>query len=446
MDKNHTKLIQHRLTRRIRRIIMGLLFLSFFVMSPLIILYTAGYRYDITQHKIKQKGVLSVDIKPTDATVYLNNIKIDKKIPIRIADRAPGTYRLSIQREGYKSWEKDITISSNQTTYIKDITLIQDAVPQRIALDTTGILHIYGTEESQTVIILSQHDALFEILAFDSVLHSLTPIMRTTVEPYIEVSPFFDIVYIETQENNAHTGYIISLDNPQDLKTIGITSPTSIVHQWNNVDISQPLYTQENNHIMRIELAGSKTDAAQSTSTLWYIDADNALWTIENNTLSQMNSNNSFYIDEPVQQIIDINKNRIILKLIDNSTLVAKYNNQGLYDRQLISGNPIYNHHETREWWVATNWELSSIYEDGGVNLLSRSGDNIKNALLLDREGVILFVTNQGLKSFNPGYYVGHELLNEPNIEDTIALIKKRELLFLSPHDTEGYALYSLRY
>ena len=80
MDKNHTKLIQHRLTRRIRRIIMGLLFLSFFVMSPLIILYTAGYRYDITQHKIKQKGVLSVDIKPTDATVYLNNIKIDKKL------------------------------------------------------------------------------------------------------------------------------------------------------------------------------------------------------------------------------------------------------------------------------------------------------------------------------------------------------------------------------
>jgi len=97
------------LTRTVRRAIMLSLISAFFIISPLIIFYTAGYRYDFAEQIIKQTGVISIDIKPVNAIVYLNDVQIKKKIPIRLPNRAPGTYHLKITAPGYQLWEKDIT-------------------------------------------------------------------------------------------------------------------------------------------------------------------------------------------------------------------------------------------------------------------------------------------------------------------------------------------------
>ena len=103
----HTKL-----TRPVRLGIMLFLIAVFCIAAPAIILYTAGYRYDFKTQKIKQTGVISIDVLPRSAAVFLNDVRIQKSLPIRLPNRAPGAYRLRIEADGYKPWEKDITVES----------------------------------------------------------------------------------------------------------------------------------------------------------------------------------------------------------------------------------------------------------------------------------------------------------------------------------------------
>ena len=43
---------------------------AFFIIAPIIIMYTAGYRYDWQNGLLKETGAISVDVEPKNATVY----------------------------------------------------------------------------------------------------------------------------------------------------------------------------------------------------------------------------------------------------------------------------------------------------------------------------------------------------------------------------------------
>ena len=51
------------LSSPVRFTIMIFLIASFFIISPLIILYTIGYRYDIRTGIVRETGVLSIDVQ-----------------------------------------------------------------------------------------------------------------------------------------------------------------------------------------------------------------------------------------------------------------------------------------------------------------------------------------------------------------------------------------------
>ena len=54
-----------------------ILFITFFlVLSPIIIMYALGYRYDIKNGLLRETGAISIDIKPKNITTYLNKLKI----------------------------------------------------------------------------------------------------------------------------------------------------------------------------------------------------------------------------------------------------------------------------------------------------------------------------------------------------------------------------------
>jgi len=52
-----------------RRYIFLLFLLSFFILAPLIVLYTAGYRYNITTGTVLRTGILSAASTPKGAAV-----------------------------------------------------------------------------------------------------------------------------------------------------------------------------------------------------------------------------------------------------------------------------------------------------------------------------------------------------------------------------------------
>jgi len=69
-----------KFTKPLRFWLLIFFILAFIIIAPSLILYTVGYRYDWQHGIAKQTGALSVDISPKTGEVYLDNIKLKKKI------------------------------------------------------------------------------------------------------------------------------------------------------------------------------------------------------------------------------------------------------------------------------------------------------------------------------------------------------------------------------
>lgn len=448
MDKSQYNPFRTRLTPTVRRTIMLFLIVSFFVISPLIILYTAGYRYDFESRQIKQTGVVSIDVKPEDVQVWLNNIKIKKTVPIRLTNRAPGTYHLKIEKPGYKSWEKNITISSNQTTYIKDITLLKDTLPVQVTTNGQVWESIYGYESSQNLILISKANDIYEISALNIQTEKITPILRSNAQDEIDVSmsPFNNTVLLLNEAANEKTLRLFTLDNIGNQAIFSFSGTAPLKYQWDKNGQLNNLYIQKNSNIQKLDTNKNEITIANTPSQNWYIDTLEQLWTVENNKIIQKKQGLEYYVPEKnIERIIDINDRRIILQTSDETLVLVLDNERKLQKTHYVHGKNLYYKQDTREWWVWSEWELSAIYEDGGINLLNRSGEKIKSIKLLDYYGLALFKTENGFMAFNPGYYTSHSLLHSNEIDDIYVNLQLRQIYFLG-NIANRRGLYKLEY
>lgn len=111
-----------------KNIYLRLWFLSaltfFFIAAPTIILYSNGYTYDWQKKSIQLTGVLYLKSYPRNATIFLNN-KEQGSTPLQISHLIPGDYDIRIEKEGYHSWQKKLTVNSGYTTFAEDVTLFK---------------------------------------------------------------------------------------------------------------------------------------------------------------------------------------------------------------------------------------------------------------------------------------------------------------------------------
>jgi len=436
----------HILTRPVRLTVMIFLISSFFVISPVVILYTAGFRYDVDQHQIKMTGVLSIDVKPRNALIWINNILVDKKIPIRLTNRAPGTYHLKIESQGYKTWEKDITISSNQTTYIRDITLFKDAQPVRENVDLSGVEKLYSSSNHPVIIALSQTNNMYEVSSYNTQTKKISLLLRTplTDKPEISISPFADAILIINR--NAETNVrLFSMNDIENPAIFTFQSDKHISYQWNENDTSGSLYVKQDNTVEAFFSNGSRQNKGTTSSTIWYVDQQGATWGLDDNYQLVSQSNNQVYsIDKNVTQIVDMNGSRIIAQT-NNQAIVMSLVNDAIKDTYYLSTKDFFFHRDTREWWAWSSLELWSIYQNGNVTLFSRGGDQIQEVVPLDEFGVMLMHNQNGLVGFNPGYYISHTLLSSKEITSVAVYRQNREIYFAGKVGSET-GLFKLVY
>ena len=136
---------------RYRRIIY-LTFIGFFLIAvPTVSFYAAGYSYNFKRHKIEKTGILYIDSKPKDALIYIND-QYEAKTPKRFARLLPDIYKIRVEKNGYYSWEKELEVKSNLTTFSKDIILFKKNLPINII---EGEISILASSKNQEKIIYS---------------------------------------------------------------------------------------------------------------------------------------------------------------------------------------------------------------------------------------------------------------------------------------------------
>jgi len=105
--------------------------------TALVVLYAKGYRFNILQGqpKISKTGLLVATSTPNGASVDVDHnltTATDNTV-----DLLPGKYTISIHKDGYFPWEKDVTITKELVT--KADALLYPVAPKLESITATGV-------------------------------------------------------------------------------------------------------------------------------------------------------------------------------------------------------------------------------------------------------------------------------------------------------------------
>jgi hypothetical protein len=118
------------MSKKIRTILFILIAALFLLTTPLIILYSQGYRFDFDNRRVVQTGAFSFKVWPRPALIFIDG-RLSKKTDFifgtaYIENLLPKKYTVEIKKEGYLTWEKTLEIRENWATENKNIFLIPE--------------------------------------------------------------------------------------------------------------------------------------------------------------------------------------------------------------------------------------------------------------------------------------------------------------------------------
>lgn len=441
----------------IRRATLILFIALFLILSPLIIMYTAGYRYDWANGLLKETGAISIDIEPPEANVFLNGIKLKETMPIRLNNIAPGRYNLSLSASGYYDWTKEIDVKNKQTVYIKEVSLIKKSKPQILI---SGNIQTFAlSNDYKYLIYLTQKANNTEAWLWNTTNHSSVILARlNTLDPMtITWSKNSDYVTIANQNSPYKNLLFLDATSLLSLTNLSTNTTSSIEkYQW---DPQGPLlYFSTKDKIFSYDPDSGKTQTLTKNNFLdWYayrgqletlqINTTTKQYKIISDTLGFKSTFNSFAYniadDVALSQfkIEMADANKILLKNTHTSEMNIVTQNKNFQisgDKYLVSK---YNN-----WLIVwTPWELWT-YSDGASEpyLLNRSGENLQQAIPLDKYNTLALVWANKTTVIFPYYLVSHDLIaGDIKIADADT---NKKILYFIDDTNENQGIWSLEY
>ena len=136
------------MSKQARTILFYLLVVIFIIVTPMVLLYSEGYRFDFETNKIIETGGFYIKTNPEEVTISINN-KIKKTTSnfsrnVLIQDLTPKTYNIKISKTGYFTWEKNLEIIEKKVSEL-DITLFKESYEKKLINE--NLLGVYEIED-----------------------------------------------------------------------------------------------------------------------------------------------------------------------------------------------------------------------------------------------------------------------------------------------------------
>ncbi len=140
---------------RIRLVIFLIFLFAFLISAPLVVLYTAGYRFDVSARTIVRTGVLNLSTVPRGATVSIDGEENTDKTPSLLDDILPGKRFVEIEKDGYTTWQKTLEVESRNTTFVFDAVLFLKNEPF-LEDDRTAIEYSLSPDSHHMVYLINE--------------------------------------------------------------------------------------------------------------------------------------------------------------------------------------------------------------------------------------------------------------------------------------------------
>lgn len=149
-----------------RRILPWVFAIILLIMAPAVIFYTSGYRWNPKKGVIERNGTLIIDTIPSGATISLNGREQAEKTPVTLQNVSPGTYAISLSKDGYHTWSKSLSIDPERVTFATGINLWPVSEPEPFAQGQAQSL--ITDSRSQRLMILYQSPSSSRLVLQDT--------------------------------------------------------------------------------------------------------------------------------------------------------------------------------------------------------------------------------------------------------------------------------------
>lgn len=417
-----------RLTRPIRLAILITFVAAFFIISPVVILLSAGFRFDLRNGLLKETGSLSVDVVPQTASVYLDGIKIDQSIPIRLNNITPHKYTLRLSAPGYYEWEKNIEVNKNQTTYIKGLILIKKNSPVNISDEKATQLSISPSGKYLAYTILNRNNT--DVFVRDETTNSKTRIMTIQNEQKIELnwSPLGDFLAISTEKKPHNFLYIINAGSTNKINPINLGEKQTVNKYLWSKDAEPKLY-YENDGQIRSYLPRLDQNNAITTSTFqdWYV-SEGSLWAIDVSTSTggltitsdYLGFKNQFFSILPNDNLTSSSFKKFTISSVNKKVVILNNSDSEKYyiiskDRLYIVNGRNFLYSKFNNWLLLwTPWELWTYSDGDEPYLLNRSGDELLNVVPLDEFNTLAMEWKNNVTILHPYFLTQRTVIDGP--------------------------------
>lgn len=443
-----------RFTRPVRLTLLTTFVAAFFIISPIVVLYAAGFHYDWHNGFLRETGGLSIDILPTKATVFVDGLPLNEALPIRLKNITPKNYHIELQATGYYGWEKDVTVYPRQTTYLKDITLLKKSEPKLITSGTISSLSIskdgrytlYSQPEKNTEAFFIYDQKTTQTIPVTKIVSTSTLVTTWNDNDAFAITNFSKTIFM-----------VATAGNPGAITNVAAISIEPITkYTWKNGNEAL-LYLGTSSSIFSFSpLLHQKQSITANTFQDWHI-TDNTLWTINHTTTTIIITRDTLGFKEHFTDITtstaniapeQFNPNNWKIATIHNDRLLLRQNNEPHMliierEKQYSLNTDSYLISPYSSWWLLSNdAEIWSYTENSNEapSLLLRSGELVKDVVPLDTYNTLGLHYSHSVNVLFPYEYVEEKLLNK-DIERFVADSVKRTIFYTTPQ-----GLYSLAY
>lgn len=212
------------MTRLHRRILYLSFILLFLITTPIVLLTSAGFRYDFRRNEIYKTGLLVFKVMPRPDQVIVDGREYPiKSEEIRIGNLRPGDHDIQLKKFGYHDWKKIATVHAAQATVFEDVRIFQKSTPFILAKE----IDTFSPSPNKKYFAFISKNRLQLILyetsrAKLSVLHEIT---EGTME---ELAWSSDSRQIAIRVSKPSSLKLLELDQPETVSTVA-TAPLSVV-------------------------------------------------------------------------------------------------------------------------------------------------------------------------------------------------------------------------
>ncbi|MDP1884699.1 MAG: PEGA domain-containing protein [Candidatus Moranbacteria bacterium] len=164
MDKTAVPSYYRDIMEKIHRaIFFWTLTLIFVIITPAIVLYARGFRFDFNRGVFVHSGTISIQSNPQEVEITINGKESDSKTlnqinkSYNISGLIPDTYDLSVSADGYQTWSKKVEVHSGQASEFWNIVLAKNDYA-KTAYDTPGIGKFFISPKNKNIIYTRENE------------------------------------------------------------------------------------------------------------------------------------------------------------------------------------------------------------------------------------------------------------------------------------------------